>query len=247
MRQPEAFMTPNRLLVCAGLAAALLLTTVDAVLAQVPAPNRKDAIIKDILPKCPQAFANAPVKDPHRRQVIPFVVAELNKIDGGNWAVLYRLDRQDETPEHGRLTVDVAVWKPTKEHFDVLSDKGGMWKGHGPITDPDWLMRDPSEFPTICGSIAPPPPVTPPAPPPTSVDVVEKLIADLKALLASQHRDLVTRFDALELQVIPTLTGIGQQLQEHAESAPTPAPPVVIPCLRGRVVGQSVTLCPVAP
>lgn len=242
-------MSPSKFLVAVGVSAGLVLSAVDA-LAQQPMPNRRDVIINEILPKCPAAFANAPVEDAHRRQVIPFIVAELNKRDNGNWGLLYKLDRQDETPEPGRLTVDIVVWKPTREVADVLSDKGGMWKAMPPFTDPDWLIREAGEFPTICGHIDPPKP--PPAP--TEILKVLEGLQSAVNMLLTEAENGVRAHDGLEARVVAQ----GQKLDEiraevsHAweditrmlASLQTQPEKPAIPCFVGSVLGRRVRLCP---
>lgn len=240
-------MRLSRFLVVAA-TVGLALTAVD-VFAQQPMPNRRDAIVNDILPKCPAAFANAPVSDAHRRQVIPFVIAELNKIDNGNWGLLYKLDRQDETPEPGRLTVDIAVWKPTREVADVLSDKGGMWKAHPPFTDSDWLIREAGEFPTICGHIDPPKP--PPAP--TEIlKALEGLQSTANSLLTEAENSALAH-GSMEARIVAQGEKLNEVKSEIAHmweditrmlaslSAPEQKP---IPCFVGNLLGRRVRFCP---
>lgn len=110
-------------------------------------PNRAREV-KAIAAKYPQSFGPPDdTLDARRRLLMPIICKELNKLDGGNWALLNRLDRQDEDPKPGRLTSDVLVWKPTKEHVDVLSGSGAMWQVHPVITDPDWKIEAPELWP----------------------------------------------------------------------------------------------------
>jgi hypothetical protein len=149
------------------------------------APNRKKEV-EAICRRYPQAFGPpSETQDARRRLLIPIVARELNKKDGGNWGVLYRNDRQDDDPMPGRLTSDVIVWKPTMEHFDVLTANGAMWQGHGPITDPDWDWRDPSEFKTWDLNEPEPEEPKPPVLPPTGPT-------------PAQLAELIARLDALE-------------------------------------------------
>ena len=71
-----------------------------------------------------------------------------HKLDGDQWFLLNRLDRQDDDPKPGRLTSDVIVWGPTREHVDVLSSSGGMWSEHPPISDSDWKLEHFSNWPS---------------------------------------------------------------------------------------------------
>ncbi len=69
------------------------------------------------------------------------------RLDGDQWFLLNRLDRQDDDPKPGRLTSDVIVWGPTKEHVDVLSASGAMWGEHAAITDRDWKLEHAANWP----------------------------------------------------------------------------------------------------
>jgi hypothetical protein len=111
-------------------------------------PNRSKEV-KEICARYPQAFGppDATV-DKRRRLLIPIICRELNTVDGDNWFLLNRLDRNDDDPRPGRLTSDVLVWKPTKEHVDVLSASGGMWGVHPAITDRQWLLDKWSDWPS---------------------------------------------------------------------------------------------------
>jgi hypothetical protein len=111
-------------------------------------PNRSHEV-KAICARYPQAFGPPDgTIDARRRLLVPIIVRELNKIDGDQWFLLNRLDRQDDDPKPGRLTSDVIVWGPTKEHVDVLSASGGMWDEHPAITDRDWKLEHSSNWPS---------------------------------------------------------------------------------------------------
>jgi hypothetical protein len=138
-------------------------------------PNRSREV-KAIVAKYPQAFGPPDnTLDARRRLLIPIIVRELNKIDGDQWFVLNRLDRQDDDPKPGRLTSDVIVWGPTKEHVDVLSSSGAMWGEHPAITDRDWKLEHPSNWPSWDDINPPTPdpapdPVKPPVPTPPQLE-----------------------------------------------------------------------------
>jgi hypothetical protein len=111
-------------------------------------PNRSGEV-KAIAARYPQAFGPPDnTLDARRRLLIPIIVRELNKVDADRWFLLNRLDRQDDDPKPGRLTSDVIVWGPTKEHVDVLSASGAMWGEHPAITDRDWTLEHPSNWPS---------------------------------------------------------------------------------------------------
>ncbi len=150
-------------------------------------PNRLTQV-KEIVKKYPQAFGGDDATiDARRRLLIPIIARELNKLDGGNWFVLNRLDRQDEDPKPGRLTSDVIVWGPTKEHVDVLSASGAMWQNHGPVTDSDWKIEPWSNWPTWDGQA--PEPDEPDEPTDPSPDV-EAILARLTALETRVNKHL---------------------------------------------------------
>lgn len=111
-------------------------------------PNRSQEV-KAICAKYPQAFGPPDETiDARRRLLIPIIVRELNRLDGDRWFLLNRLDRQDDDPKPGRLTSDVIVWGPTREHVDVLSSSGAMWGEQPAISDPDWKLEHSSNWPS---------------------------------------------------------------------------------------------------
>jgi hypothetical protein len=132
-------------------------------------PNRLQEV-KTIVARYPQAFGPPDdTIDARRRLLIPIVVRELNKLDANNWFLLNRLDRQDDDPKPGRLTSDVIVWGPTKEHVDVLSSSGAMWGEHPAITDADWRLEHSSNWPSWDDVSPPPRPQPDPGTQPASV------------------------------------------------------------------------------
>lgn len=151
-------------------------------------PNRSQEV-KAIVARYPQAFGPPDeTLDARRRLLIPIIVRELNKVDGDKWFVLNRLDRQDEDPKPGRLTSDVIVWGPTKEHVDVLSSSGAMWGEQPAITDPDWKLEHYSNWPSW-DDVTPLPPVVPnpplqPRPPVFDPSYLESAIGELKTSVA---------------------------------------------------------------
>lgn len=123
-------------------------------------PNRSKEI-KAIAAKYPQAFGgDEATLDARRRLLMPILCRELNKLDGENWYLVNRLDREDDDPKPGRLTSDVLAWKPTMEHVDMLSSSGTMWHVLPKITDPQWKLEHWSNWPSWDD-------VTPPTPVPT--------------------------------------------------------------------------------
>ena len=162
-------------------------------------PNRSKEV-KEIVKRYPQTFGPPDdTLDTRRRLLIPIVARELNKIDGDNWFLLNRLDRNDEDPKPGRLTSDVIVWEPTREHVDVLSSSGGMWGEHPPITNPKWLLEEWDKWPSwdtqtppVEDEPEPPPPpvVDPPAPPVDLTPILTK-ITEIVAGISNLEKRLV--------------------------------------------------------
>jgi hypothetical protein len=147
------------------------------------APTRK-AEVAAIAARYPQAFGPPDdTVDARRRLLIPIIARELNQIDGGQWALVNRLDREDDDPRPGRLTADVIAWKPTKEHFDVLTGNGPTWIPYGVITDPDWRLEHEDNWPSW-DAVTPPPPTQPPI----DADVHAKLDSILAALATIKAR-----------------------------------------------------------
>lgn len=149
-------------------------------------PNRKKEVAA-ICAKYPQAFGE-PMKtvDARRRLLMPILVRALNTIDHGNWALINRLDRNDDDPRPGRLTSDAMAWKPTKEHVDVLSAKGAMWNEHPVITDKDWKLEHPDNWPSwddVAEPTPEPKPEPTPVPVPPPFDPLERRVTLIEATL----------------------------------------------------------------
>lgn len=129
--------------------------------------NKDD--VTAICKQYPQAFGGDDATiDARRRLLMPIICRAARKKDGPVWFLINRLDRQDDDPRPGRLTSDVIWHKPSNNHIDVLSAKGGMWEEHGPVTDPDWVAEHPDNWPSWddVTPVPEPPPSTPPPLPP---------------------------------------------------------------------------------
>ena len=131
------------------------------------APDRSGDVAR-IVSQHSEAFRGDPATvDDRKRALLPVIVRELNVQDGGRWGLLTKTD------QGGKVPADVIVWRPTLEHFDVLTDRGPMWGPHGPVQNPAWLWT------AVTGSPEPPAgPADPPVPP---VDLAP-LLARLQAL-----------------------------------------------------------------
>lgn len=131
------------------------------------APDRSGDVAR-IVSQHSEAFRGDPATvDDRKRALLPVIVRELNVQDGGRWGLLTKTD------QGGKVPADVIVWRPTLEHFDVLTDRGPMWGPHGPLQNPAWLWT------AVTGS--PEPPSGPADTPVPSVDLAP-LLARLQAL-----------------------------------------------------------------
>jgi hypothetical protein len=99
----------------------------------VSAPNRKAEVEK--------AFAGLTIHpkteaDDGRRQNLCAVGQYLNTLDAGQWGCLVKTDQGNKIP------ADILVWKPTREHFDVITGDGGpTWIACGTVPKPEWVWR----------------------------------------------------------------------------------------------------------
>lgn len=103
----------------------------------------------------------------------------------GTWGCLIKTDQNDKIP------ADIAVWKDTKEHFDVLTDTGPIWKPHGPAKKA-WIFGDVSTIP-YGDEWKPPPPPDPPA-----VDLMGRLEAlEFEVKLLKENKADKSRVEAI--------------------------------------------------
>lgn len=148
------------------------------------APDRRGEVA-GIARAHPEMFGS----DETRRDGLKIIVCGLNQDDGGNWGRLVKND------QGGKIPADIIVWRPTREHFDVLTDSGPNWGPAGVLENLAWQWS-----PVDCGAAAPPPPVVtppPPAPPPTLPSNVE-LIALIEKILDSNQQVLAVAKDTNE-------------------------------------------------
>lgn len=81
-----------------------------------------------------------------RNYLMLVMLPNLNRREGqGNkWGFLIKNDQA------GHIPADIAVWKDTLDHFDILTDKGPTWGPHGKIKD-SWafgaIVMVPGEVP----------------------------------------------------------------------------------------------------
>lgn len=97
------------------------------------APNRKAEVER--------AFAGLTIHpkteaDDGRRANLFAVGRYLNTLDAGQWGCLVKTD------QGGKIPADILVWKPTREHFDVITGDGGpTWIAYGTVPKPEWVWR----------------------------------------------------------------------------------------------------------
>lgn len=139
-----------------------------------------------------------PRLDDSRRAFLPVICATLNAIDGGEWGLCSKDD------QGGKIPSDIIVWRPTREHFDVLTGTGPSWQPRGIMpntwrwvpapqvntpggtTDPgagsgDDVILDPQ----LAGDLE------------RVIDGLERMIAGMAALVAS-NTALAERLDTLK-------------------------------------------------
>lgn len=157
-----------RFAVLGSLPALVIVLVASVPVSAQSAPDRSGDVAR-IVSQHPEAFRGDPATvDDRKRALLPIIVRELNVQDGGRWGLLTKTD------QGGKVPADVIVWRPTLEHFDVLTDRGPMWGPHGPFQNPAWLWT------AVTGSPEPRPP-GPSDPPVPSVDLAP-LLARLQAL-----------------------------------------------------------------
>lgn len=156
-----------RFVLIGSLPALVIVLVVSVPVSAQSAPDRSGDVAR-IVSQHPEAFRGDPATvDDRKRALLPVIVLELNVQDGGRWGLLTKTD------QGGKVPADVIVWRPTLEHFDVLTDRGPMWGPHGPVQNPAWLWT------AVSGS--PEPPSGPADPPVPAVDLAP-LLARLQAL-----------------------------------------------------------------
>lgn len=90
-----------------------------------------------------------------RREVLGQLCGDLNILDGNQWGLLIKNDRNPPF-----IPSDILVWLPTREHVDVLTDNGSTWIRHEAI---------PSQWSWLVCPVVVPPPVGEPTPVPIPV------------------------------------------------------------------------------
>ena len=163
-----------------------------------------------------ERFMNANVHrfngtDARRREVLFDLIRHLNVEDNGNWGALQKTDQGNKIP------ADIIVWRPTREHFDIFTDIGAIWRVVGVLSNPHWIWLQ-VEGPTPA----------PPAPPAPAVNLeplfnaIAALNAKLKQLeskLSEIDHKLLTETETREWR----LNELGMSFMQHKaqDSHPT--------------------------
>lgn len=161
--------------------------------------------------------------DEKRLDLLRIIVRELNTSDSGNWGLLQKND------QGGKIPADIIVWRPTREHFDVLTDTGATWIDDGILINLAWQWLE-------VGGVSPEPNPTPqpePQPIPPSVDLsaITQLLNSVIAL-QQELREKLTQMDSL-FQQVDEKTEKLRDFNPHS-------------CYRGKFsYFGTVTLCPV--
>lgn len=143
-----------------------------------------------------------PDDDTRREYLLRTLLPKLKKRElQGEWGCLIK------TEQNNKIPVDIAVWKETMEHIDVLTDTGPAWINHGPARK-GWIF----------GAILPeidvvPVPIPPPIPvPPEMVKLIEmdvklnEVLANTKFIIAKlEHYD--EEFRKIQPDLLKLLNG----------------------------------------
>lgn len=130
------------------------------------APDRSVAVA-DYVSMFPQTFEDEhgarldkddPRLDSQRLALLPGLIRVLNSLDGGDWGLCSKDDQA------GKIPADIVAWRPTREHFDVLTGTGPSWQPRGvmPLAW-SWKAVPPiAAPPAVDPPVAEPPPSAPP-------------------------------------------------------------------------------------
>jgi hypothetical protein len=135
--------------------------------------------------------------DEKRRENLFTIIRELNKLDNGQWGVLVKTDQANKIPG------DIAVWKPTLEHFDVITGAGGpFWEAKGLVPSSRWHWQ------AVPGSQPQPEPQPTPIPTPTPspTPTPENIMGLLASILAELKAIRTELAEPLSYHITPTKT-----------------------------------------
>lgn len=137
----------------------------------MPYTNRLDVVQRVLTQFAGQITAPSNEVDGIGRRLLPHIIAAMPAEDGSNWGVL-----EKRTSNPHSVPYDILVWKPTREHFDILTSievTPGMRRlvarfgAVGVLPKPTWHWCDWRETQTPIVPLGELPPVPVPEPPPT--------------------------------------------------------------------------------
>lgn len=152
-----------------------------------PAPNRQGEV-SSLVAKYRALLDGS---DDKGRIVTGLICNDLNVVDNGQWGMLIKNDRNPPF-----VPYDILVWKPTREHIDILSGFNPMWIDNGLIR-PEWSWL-------VC-------PTSAPAPPPVVVPPVVVVPPPVVLPPPVTGPSIQAQLDALKLTTDETLV----QIKEH--------------------------------
>ncbi len=182
----------------------------------IEAPDRSGTVAW-VCEQHPEAFGSpAETNDARRLDLLQEIIIPLLNgadFDWGSWGVLVKDD------QGGKIPCDIIVWRPTLEHFDIMTGTGACWIPRGRVDNPHWrwqAVESPQES-------APAGPSEPSLPAPTSnetitncttqiIAAIERLRDDVKEV----NKTLNNMRHGVERSVPAALDRIIKMLQEHA-------------------------------
>lgn len=177
----------------------MLVSMYAALVAAQSAPDRQ----RDV-----ETFMNANVHrfngtDDRRREVLFDLIRHLNVQDNGQWGALQKTER---VPPF--IPADIIVWRTTREHFDVLTDTGAIWRAVGPLTNHAWIWLQ------VEGANVPPP--RPPPPPVVDLQPLLNAIAALHVKVQHLEAQMAKESELREWR----LQELGEQFMQHKTHDP---------------------------
>jgi hypothetical protein len=164
------------------------------------APDRSIAVA-DYISMFPQTFEDEhgaklgkddPRVDTQRLALLPGLIRVLNTLDGGEWGLCSKDD------QGGKIPSDIVVWRPTREHFDVMTGTGPSWQPRGvmPLAW-TWKAVPPIAAPPVVAPpvVEPPPDAPPPADDASHIDHLEEIF-HVFVFAIGQLQQSITALDA---------------------------------------------------
>ena len=166
------------------------------------APNRSTEVASIVTANASLLRVGGNIDDA-KRTLLHVIVRDLNSRDGGSWGELLKTD------QGGYVPADIIVWRPTMEHFDVLTDSGPMWGPHGVVSNPAWLWTMAPNTGTI------PPPPGPQTPPPVVTQVVEIDYGRIRTEVQAAENRLSDQAERMFADLVARDEARAKQLEAH--------------------------------